>query len=230
MSADIRNYQTSEGLTDDEMAVLLSSRLGRTVSPAGYRIVKGRRDAPAEWLEALSIAPSEPAAPGAPSATDKQPEHGAPDASKGAVLVPGVLPFEPASAKMQIALIYTMAGKGAALPQRRHGTPEALQRAARIESIWALHAPQIADAYIEWAKENATVAHYIGMLTLGGPGGKLIMLHGSMLVQTLLETGAINPNAFVPPTLRTPQETDTIREPDADTDNEPSAHEPTATA
>lgn len=225
MSADIRNYQTAEGLDDDAMAALLSSRLGRTVSPAGYRIVKGRRDAPVEWLEALNIAPSEPVTPGA---TDDAPQtHEAPDANKTAP-APGVLPFEPASARMQIALIYTMAGKGAALPQRRHGTPEAIQRANRIENIWAVHAPQIADAYIEWAKESPTVAHYIGMLTLGGPGGKLVMLHGSMLVQTLLETGAINPNAFVPPTLRTPQETDLIREPDGD--DEPSAHEqPNAT-
>lgn len=227
MNADLRNYQTAEGLDDEQMAALLSEKLGRTVGAAGYRIVKGRRDAPAEWLEALGIAPQEPTykpdkdAPPVPSPQD--PTGGAPKPV-------GILPFEPASARMQIALIYTMAGKGAAIPARRLGTDDALKRAERIERIWAVHAPQIADAYIEWARENSTVAHYIGMLTLGGPGGKLVILHGSMLVQTLMESGAINQDAFVPPSLRRqPQETDLIDDGNDEHSDEQTPHEPNAT-
>lgn len=212
MQSDIRNYQNAEGLTDEEMARLLSARLDREISTTGYRIVKGRKDAPEEWLRALNIAPTDEPTSGAVSnatTPDAPPRDHAATSSAGA---PISLPFEPASARMQITLVYTMAGKGVALPTRRIGTPDALVRANRIENAWATAAPSIADAYIEWAKENSTVAHYIGMLTLGGAGGKLMLLHASLLIQTLIESGAVKPEQFLPSAFRTPEETDTISE------------------
>lgn len=227
MASDIRNYQTAEGLSDEQMAQLLSERLGRPVSAAGYRVVKGRSNPPDAWLEALSIVPREPQAEPVSNATgdDGRADNDSHTQTAG-MAVP--LPFEPASAAMQITLIYTMAGKGIALSIRRDGTEEAILRAQRVENLWAVNAPAIAAAYIEWAKENATVAHYIAMLTLGGAGGKILLLHGSLLVQTLIESGSIDPEQMLPPSMRgrVPQETDTINEPVHDEQPQPSAPPP----
>lgn len=222
MQSDIRNFQTAEGYSDEQMAEILSARLGRDISPTGYKIVKGRKDAPEDWLRALGIAPTEPTNSGASSsqgASDAPPPGATATAPAGAPT--HSLPFEPASARMQLVLIYTMAGKGVALPTRRIGTSDALARANQIETTWAMAAPQIADAYIEWARENATVAHYLGMLTLGGAGGKLILLHGSLIVQTLITSGAIKPEQFMPSAFRVPEETDLIADDDFPDEPEP---------
>lgn len=208
MSADLRSYQQAEGLTDEQMAALLTDKLGRPISVTGYKTVKTRKGAPDEWLEAIGIAPQEPTDSDHRAANAPPPDD-APDMNTGTERPPptapvaGVLPFEPATAQMQITLVYTMAGRGAAIALR----------SPQVADIWAQHAPQIAAAYIEWARYNPRVAHYIGALTLGGPAGQLVLLHGSLLVTTLIVSGRINPEQFIPPMG---QETDTINEPTPD--------------
>jgi hypothetical protein len=204
MSADIRSYQTAEGLTDEQMAVLLSDKLGRTISVAGFKAVRSRKDAPAEWLESLGIAPQEPTY--RPGDTPDAPPDDPPDLNTGrqsqttTAPVAGVLPFEPATAQMQLTLIYTMAGKGAAMALR---SPE-------VADVWASHAPQIAAAYIEWARYSPRVAQYIAAITLGGPAGQIVLLHGSLLITTLIVSGRVRPEQFIPPMG---DATDTINEP-----------------
>lgn len=211
MSADIRSYQNAEGLSDEQMAALLTDKLGRPISVAGYKTVKSRKGAPDEWLETLGIAPQEPTDADYAAATDSKPrdwDDDSPDMDASAprerktrespVAMP--LPFEPATAQMQLTLIYTMAGRGAAIALR---SPE-------VAEVWANHAPQIAAAYIEWARYNPRVAHYIAAVTLGGPAGQLVLLHGSLLVTTLIVSGRVKPENFIPPVG---QETDTIDEP-----------------
>lgn len=208
MGADIRNYQTAEGLDDEQMSALLTDRLGRPISPAGYRIIKGRRDSPEEWLEALNIAPSEPTYPGAPDDDKPAADNADKPAGPPAAVV---LPFEPASAQMQITILYTVAGRGASMALN----------SPQVASVWANQAPAIAAGYIKWARENATVAHYINVLTFGGPAGELLMMHAGLLIQTLI---VANPDRFgegmLPPNMRRqPQETDTLGEPPEGDDN-----------
>jgi hypothetical protein len=182
------------------MAALLSEKLGRTISVTGFKAVRSRKDAPAEWLESLGIAPQEP------TYTADVPPDDPPDLNAGrqnpppTAPVAGVLPFEPATAEMQLTLIYTMAGKGAAIALR---SPE-------VADVWAQHAPQIAAAYIEWARYSPRVAQYIAAITLGGPAGQIVLLHGSLLITTLIVSGRVRPDQFIPPMG---DATDTINEP-----------------
>lgn len=211
--ADIRNWQEAEGKTDAEMAALLSDRLGRTISLQGYRIGRNRRTPPPEWLHALNIAPQEPAG----FSTSREESQGVSPAGDegGGVRAPQTLPlpFDPAPVRQQIEMVYALAGKGAALAIRRRapsGDLTASHRAAMVENTWAVHAPQIAEAYIEWAKEDPAVARVLNAMTLGGPKGKLVMLHGSLIVSTLIASGAVNPERLVPPSYRAPEETDRL--------------------
>jgi hypothetical protein len=199
MPNEIRNYQTAEGLDDVQMAALLSDRLGREIGVPGYRIIKGRRDAPVEWLEALSIAPVEPAGV-ADKARDVEVDAGPSAPTKPSASI--VLPFEVKTAQKQIELMYVMAGKGAAMGLR----------SPPVAELWAASAPGIAAAYIEWAKESQTVANAIALITLGGPKGQLVLLHGELLVMTLILSGKVDPQQFVPPAMRVPTP------PDAGTD------------
>lgn len=195
MSADIRQWQEAEGRSDEEMAELLSSRLGRTISAQGYRIGKSKKSPPAEWLHVLNIAPQEPAG-FSPPGDDKPPADEAEPDRK--TVVP--LPFDPAPVHMQITIAYTMAGKGASLALR----------SPPVAEVWAQSAPAIASAYIDWAKEDANVARVLNALTLGGAKGLLVTLHAGLLVNTLIVSGRFNPERLVPPQMRTPQETDNL--------------------
>ena len=221
MSADIRSYQAAEGLSDEQMAALLTDKLGRTISVAGFKAVRSRKGAPDEWLQVLGIAPLEPTdsdiradepAPDAPDMNaggeQREPRGGHPPQ-------PLPLPFEPATAEMQITLIYQMAGRGAAYALK----------SPPVADVWAQAAPGIAAAYIEWARYNSRVAHYIRAITLGGPAGQLLLMHASLIATTLIVSGQVNPAQFIPPMG---QETDLIGEPPpADTANEePNGSEP----
>lgn len=203
--SDLTTYQAAEGYSDEQMAAMISQKLGRAISAAGYKIVKGRKDAPPEWLQALSIAPREPSSNGHAPPPAETPAGGDEGGSRDTVGPPtatGLLPFNPPSAHMQITLAYTMAGKGAAMALR----------APPVADVWSAHAPRIADAYIAWAKEDATVARWIGLITLGGPKGDLVQLHASMIISSLIVSGQIKADRFVPPSMREPQETDTIQD------------------
>lgn len=207
--SDIQAYQTAEGLSDEEMAARLSDLLDRPISVQGYKIVKGRKSAPGEWLNALSIVPRDESAVDRPPPADDDPQ---PPAHRA---VMDALPFEPQSVQLQIEMAYKLAGKGVAM----------VMHEPKVAYVWGMAAPDIAQAYIAWARENRTVAHYLGMLTLGGAAGNLVLLHGSLLVATLIASGQVGAPGFVPPTMRTAQETDLINETEDEHDD--STTEPT---
>lgn len=195
MSADIRQWQEAEGRTDEQMAELLTDRLGRVISTKGYRMGKARRNPPPDWLHALNIAPVEPSGvPHPPTQDEGQDER----PERTTTSLP--LPFDPAPVRMQITMAYTFAGKGVGLAMRSE----------RVADQWAFAAPHIADAYIEWAKEDANVARILNTLTLGGPKGTLVMLHVSLLINTLIVSGKLDPTRMVPPPFREAQETDNL--------------------
>lgn len=179
------------------MTERLSASLGRPISLAGYRIMKGRRDTPNDWHAALGIAPREPARE--PSGDTDEPRDVPRQESGGRPEKPrqptpdALLPFEPQTAHAALTMIYVMAGKGAG----------AAMQAPPVEQVWTDFAPHIATAYIEWAKENETVARIIGTITLGGAGGKVLMLHASLMVQTLIVTDKLKADMLIPPPMRT---------------------------
>jgi hypothetical protein len=206
------DWQTESGLDDEQLAALLSERLGRVITPHGVHTVARRRDPPASWLDALGIAPREPDA--------SPPPREQPVALDDATSRFGL---DIASARTQLVLVYTVAGKGAAT----------ILQAPAVEGVWATHAPRIADAYIAWAKQNETVARILSYLTLGGPAGELILLHGSLVVTTLIVAERIDVSTFIP-RPQAPEEPDepeprpedfTAREPglEPDADGQPAA-------
>lgn len=201
MSIELKQYQDSEGLSDEQMAALLTEKLGRNIGVRGYQIIRARKDAPAAWLEALSIVPHDPT-----HVQENNPVRGADegprdpggdrDSQVRRAVSDAMLPFEPQTAHTAIVLIYTMAGRGAS----------AVMGAPQVAEVWTGFAPHIATAYIEWAKENETVARIIAAVTLGGAGGKVVMLHASLAVQTLIVADKLSAQMLIPPTLRTDTE------------------------
>lgn len=194
----VRQYMKDHNLDDEGMAKVMSEKLGRSIGETQVRSIKSRKEAPAIWLNALGVSPQEPSglkvgkkvsgAPGVKS-TEKSTE-----ASPGGTIEAISLPFEVVSAKATIELIYTMAGKGAAMASR---TPQ-------VSELWETSAPMLAEGWIEWAKENRTVANGIALLTVGGPGGQVILTNASLLISTLMlvqqQRGlSIIPPQFVPP-------------------------------
>lgn len=216
MSIELQQFQESEGYTDEQMADILSERLKRPISVTGYKMFKNRKNAPALWLEALAIVPHDPShveRPATESGADEAPRDpmqpsNIPDypENKPRKITPdSMLPFEPQTAFSTIAMIYTFAGKGAG----------AVMGSDAVAETWRNFAPHIAQAYIEWAKENETVARIIATMTLGGAGGKVVLLHAELMVTTLIVSGQMPASMIVPPNLR-PEEQEETSVTDAD--------------
>lgn len=191
----LKAYKDKEGITNQELADRLTEALGRKISPKGVAQQLGREEASIPWLNALGISPKEPG-----GLKDQ------PDAPKpGAISNP--LPFEIHTATQTIEMVYTMAGKGAAMASK---TPA-------VGTLWEQSAPGLAAGWIEWAKENRTVANGIAMLTIGGPGGQVILMNASLIISTLIaiqqQKGMqIIPPQFIPPHEDPGMDDDKIRE------------------
>lgn len=192
----ITAYMKQNNLDDEGMAKVISEKLGRSISAKGVQQIKSRKDAPAPWLRALDIAPNEPSGlKDRPRATipGRTPKS---ETSSGTIDPIPALPFEVVSAKATIELIYTMAGKGVAMGTR---TPV-------VADLWEKSAPALADGWIEWAKENRTVANAIAVLTIGGPGGQVILTNASLLISTLMAVQQQRGISLIPPTFIPPHE------------------------
>ena len=190
----IARYMKDNDLDDEAMAEVISEKLGRKIGANGVRQIKTRKDAPVPWLNALGITPKEPSGLKSGKRATGVPGRSAPE-TPGAKEVGTIeLPFEIQSARVTIEMIYTMAGKGAAMASR---TP-------RVANLWEQSAPALAEGWLEWAKESRTVANAIAMLTIGGPGGQVILTNASLLISTLMlvqqEKGlSLIPPQFIPP-------------------------------
>lgn len=163
-------YKDKKRLTNEELLKELKDKLGRPISMAGLEMMMQRKEPPLPWLNALGISPKEPG--GLKDSPSEKPKNSPPDVNPTAIS----LPFEPVSAKATIELIYTMAGKGAAMASRTE----------EVAKAWEINAPSLADAWINWAAENRAVANGIAMLTVGGPGGQVILMNASLIITTLM--------------------------------------------
>jgi len=202
---EIGKYMKEHSLDDEAMAKIISDKLGRDIGANGVKQIKNRKDAPIPWMNALGISPKEPSGLRSGRAT------GVPgkSSSGSTETPPGIidLPFEVHSAQITIEMIYTMAGKGAAMASR---TPS-------VSDLWEQSAPQLAEGWLEWAKESRTVANAIAMLTVGGPGGQVILTNASLIISTLMlvqrEKGlSLIPPQFVPPHERPEGDEEHIRQ------------------
>lgn len=194
----VRQYMKDHNLEDEDMAKVMSEKLGRSIGATQVKSIKSRKEAPGTWLNALGLSPQEPSGlkqgkrvAGVPGA--KPEEKAFVVGSDNIEPIPN-LPFEIHSARVTIEMIYQMAGKGAAMASRTPG----------VALLWEQSAPGLANAWLEWAKESPTVANGIAMLTIGGPGGQVILLNASLLVGTLMaiqQQKGINviPQGFIPP-------------------------------
>lgn len=163
-------YKEKKRLTNEELLKELKDKLGRPISMAGLEMMMQRKEPPLPWLNALGISPKEPG--GLKDGPSEKPKNSPPDVNPTTIS----LPFEPVSAKATIELIYTMAGKGAAMASRTE----------EVARAWEINAPSLADAWINWAAENRAVANGIAMLTVGGPGGQVILMNASLIITTLM--------------------------------------------
>ena len=160
----LKQYKEEQKLTNQELADRLTEALGRKISVKGVAQQLGREEASVPWLNALGISPKEPGNL-KNSSSDVKPTD-----------ISNPLPFEIKTATETIELIYSMAGKGAAMASK---TPE-------VGTLWEASSPGLAEAWINWAKENRTVANGIAMLTIGGPGGQVVLMNASLIISTLI--------------------------------------------
>lgn len=188
----ITRYMKENNLDDAAMAKIISEKLGRNVGPKGVQQIKTRKEAPAPWLRALNIAPTEP------SGLKDQPRATIPGRKPPDNEIASIpsLPFEVTSAKVTIEMIYTMLGKGAAMGTR---TPQ-------VAELWEKSAPALAEGWIDWAKENRTVANGIAMLTIGGPGGQVVLTNASLIIGTLMMVQQQRGIELIPPQFIPPHE------------------------
>ena len=191
---NLAKYMKENNLDNETMAEIMKEKMGRNISAKGVEQMLKRKEAPIPWLNALGISPNEPSGlkdepppriPGVNAPLGSQPSSGRTQIAEAINL-----PFEVSSARTTIELIYQMAGKGVAMGSR---IPE-------LEIAWSNAAPSIADAWIEWAKTNKTVANGIALLTVGGPGGQVILAHATLIITTLMTISQHrNPGVIPPP-------------------------------
>ena len=170
----LKKYANEKNLTAQDIATELKEKLGRPISATGVEMMMNRQEAPIPWLTALGLNGAKPKEPS--GLKDEKTKKSSEDVKSPGAAVDIHLPFEPVSARATIELIYTMAGKGAAMASK---TPP-------VGDAWHNAAPQLAEGWIEWAKENRTVANGIALLTVGGPGGQVILMNASLLITTLM--------------------------------------------
>jgi hypothetical protein len=188
---EIARYMKEHDLSDTQMAEIISEKLGRNIGASGVKQIKSRKEAPIPWINALDIRPKEPS-----GLKDKPPTASVPGKIPGKEPEAIQLPFEIQSARVTIEMIYTMAGKGAAMASR---TP-------RVAKVWEDSAPALADGWLEWAKESRTVANAIAMLTIGGPGGQVVLTNASLIVSSLMVIQQERNLNILPPQFMPPHE------------------------
>jgi hypothetical protein len=172
----VKEYRTRFGYSHEELADLLTDRLGR---PVNVNLVK-RRERPGErlpksWAEALGLTdtggpdssqgldggavrdsdpPRPPDGAGAPTASPASPSSAAADGSFHGV-------------RDRIAKAYGAIGAGASMLTQNDGYAVVADAYSR----------DLADAWIAAAEENANVKRIVEFMQSGGPVGELVIAH-----------------------------------------------------
>jgi hypothetical protein len=168
----IGEWQAEHDLDDEAMADLMSERLGKAVSLKTYRTAKYRSNdrIPKSYLRALSIQESDGFTgpdSDAPGLRDDDLPPGSPPAPEPQKTGGEIISLDWASTRSALIMIYGSIGVGVSHLLSDPVYAKVLQKAA----------PMLADDWLALAKVHPATAAFLRKLTLGGPGGKLLADH-----------------------------------------------------
>lgn len=209
----LRDQLADLGLSYEETAERLNEAGVRVRSAEGERMLtaddvsrRSSRRAQRSWREALGLEaePAEPRFIRSPGqASELDPGPGAGSVPPSTLPAPVELPFEALSAKKRIVLIYTGIGQGLERfsPRQVAVNAETGERVVlpkpRYAAVFAQHAPKLADAWIEAARQNTQVARIVTVITTGGAVGELVVAHVSLVFSCLVISGKVPLNGIL---------------------------------
>ena len=172
-------YKEQNGLTDDDVANTLSALLGKKITPQGVKLKSGKGKVPQPWAEALGL---ELGDPDDMFLDDSTPLSGSssvddiPMASSEPPRAPSGARFSSprpsaggdyAQVRDRIAKAYGAIGAGAAMVSGNQGYAE----------VTNAYSQDLAQAWVNAARENKNVAKIVEFMNSGGPVGELVMAH-----------------------------------------------------
>ena len=220
--AVLADYQLERGLSDEDVAGILNERLesrrkkGREpITAGGVRLMRSRKDenVPQAWLDALEIERPEFIKESLSSGGGDEPApaaaagagQGAPGVAGGpfsSLPAPVELPFDGLSARKRIILLYTGVGQGLERFQPARFAVNGEGERVRLPAppyarVFAQHAPKLADAWIEAARQSSQVARIVTLVTTGGAVGELVVAHVSLVFSCLIVSGKVPLNGIL---------------------------------
>lgn len=187
---ELSDFMLERGLSDEDLASLLTEKLDRHDRPItahGVRAMRARQDKflAKSWREALDlpeyIAAAEPAADPDEQTIQQAPAPGVSPPPPSGLPAPVALPFDGLAAKERIEMAYVGIGIGAARAMRNPS----------VELVFRQHAPGLAEKWIAAARQNARVAQLVTYVTAGGATGDLILSHVMLAVSLLVISGKV---------------------------------------
>lgn len=205
-------YREQHGLTLQQMAELLSKRLGRPITAHGVNTVENKQKAPGSWNRALA---SEIVADAPDLSADSQPLYVDDVIGSEGTNTTESLYSQPrrsdyddwrspapephggtrpggSLARERIAQTYNFMGAGLAMMSQNPG----------VGAVFETYADTIAAAWVEAARENKVAERFVKIMESGGATSQLIICHGFLLIGVVYVTGrapgasAILPAAF----------------------------------
>ena len=170
-------YKDENGLTDEDVASTLSALLGKKITPQGVKLKSGKGKVPQPWAEALGLdlgdpdeylddfgAPSESTSD-IPMASSEPPR--APSGAKFANSPRASTGGDYAQVRERIAKAYGAIGAGVSMVSGNQGYAE----------VTNTYSNDLAQAWVNAARENKNVAKIVEFMNSGGPVGELVMAH-----------------------------------------------------
>lgn len=184
----VRTFQRENGLSDEQLAKLLEQESGKRVSAQRVAdVFKGER-IPKFWLRALEIDEEDPDA-ARPQEHTTDPA-GLPREAGSDLLPPLELPFDGLKARERIEMIHVFGAKGASMAAKNPLYERAM--AQKPPGGGPSHAENIANKWIEAAREDTHIARLVAYVTVGGAKGDLLMAYMSFGVTILIASGKIS--------------------------------------
>jgi hypothetical protein len=173
-------YKEENGLTDDNVASTLSALLGKKITPQGVKLKSGKGKVPQPWAEALGLELGDPdeylmddtvplsgssTVDDIPMASSEPPR--APSGARFAHSPRASAGGDYAQVRERIAKAYGAIGAGAAMVSGNQGYAE----------VTNAYSNDLAQAWVNAARENKNVAKIVEFMNSGGPVGELVMAH-----------------------------------------------------
>lgn len=182
----LKAYRDRMGLSREDVAELLTDRLGRRITPGGIQRYENYSYVPKPWAAALGIDPGVQQAKPGPAREYELPDLGegqSPDSVGGRQDDPPMMPPggrqvaptpQPAGPGGDFSLVrdriskaYNAIGAGVSMATRNDG----------YAKVTETYSPDLAKAWTDAAKENANVAKIVAFMESGGPVGELVVCH-----------------------------------------------------